>query len=80
MSTKMLTFAFEGPLPNANGNGRTDKEDHKRGQQRSKRFIINRWKRTGDGSINHLALTHYFDFGLNEPEKDELNADDEVSK
>ena len=67
----MLTFALEGPLPDAE---ETDDEDQVRALEVEK--VYNQSLKENGGPIDPLALAQYF--GLNEPDEDELDADDEA--
>ncbi|KAL7459659.1 hypothetical protein ACHAWC_011570 [Mediolabrus comicus] len=68
--SEMLTFALEGPLPDAN----TDAEDQVRAAEVEQ--VYNDAMKSNGGPIDVSALAQYF--GLNEPDKDELDADDEA--
>jgi tripeptidyl-peptidase-2 len=70
--SEMLTFALEGPLPS----GETDDEDRVRLAEVDK--VYNQSLKENGGPIDPLALAQYF--GLNEPDKDELDADDEANE
>jgi len=70
--TEMLTFALEGPLPD----GEADNEDQVRLAEVEK--VYNQSLKENGGPIDPLALAQYF--GLNEPDKDELDADDEAKE
>lgn len=68
--SEMLTFALEGPLPDDN----TDDEDKVRASEVEQ--VYNHAMKSNGGPIDVSALAQYF--GLNEPDKDELDADDEA--
>eukprot|EP00986_Skeletonema_menzelii_P015272 scaffold11389_cov138-Skeletonema_menzelii.AAC.1 len=70
--TEMLTFALEGTLPD----GETDSEDQVRLAEVEK--VYNQSLTENGGPIDPLALAQYF--GLNEPDKDELDTDDEAKE
>jgi tripeptidyl-peptidase-2 len=70
--TEMLTFALEGPFPDSE----TGDEDQVRLMEVDK--VYNQSLKENGGPIDPLALAQYF--GLNEPDKDELEADDEATE
>ena len=70
--TEMLTFALDGPLPD----GEAGDED----QAKLARVegVYNQSLKENSGPIDPLALAQYF--GMNEPDKEELDADEEAKE
>jgi hypothetical protein len=71
LMSELLSFALESPLPD-----NSTSEDKYRVEEIEK--VYNSSQKSNDGPIDSAALAQYF--GLNEPDKDELDADEEVKE
>eukprot|EP00585_Thalassiosira_rotula_P001363 CAMPEP_0196147344 /NCGR_PEP_ID=MMETSP0910-20130528/25203_1 /TAXON_ID=49265 /ORGANISM="Thalassiosira rotula, Strain GSO102" /LENGTH=1458 /DNA_ID=CAMNT_0041409743 /DNA_START=91 /DNA_END=4467 /DNA_ORIENTATION=- len=69
--SELLSFALESPVPS------TELSEEK-WRAKEVELVYNAMQNTNDGPINATTLAQYF--GLNEPDKDELEADDEAKK
>jgi tripeptidyl-peptidase-2 len=71
LMSELLSFALESPLPD-----NLTSEDKYRSEEIEK--VYNMSLKSSDGPIDPTLLAQYF--GLNEPDKDELDADDEAKE